>query len=197
MFLLLMSSWMFSFSAPSSPSCITSTSVVSVPPMLHVSCSMLTPSLHTVILNWCPFRIPLHCCALFVLLVFFRWKDALDIIIPSSAGRIFSLSFLFLFFLSLSFHAALLALPSPTALMSPFPFYVFIYCVVYFYTTFQKIFFFLFLIKFLLNFKNISDCLSFFLSPPLLGSCFKQSKIKECNQKVEPQRQWQNYHCKV
>ena len=128
--------------------------------MFHATCSrhpFLTIYLD---LMFVPYPIALLRVPRFVdfwrVLVFFSFcggKDALDIIIPSSAGRNFSP----LFFLSLSFcylptncfppaHGPIHLLPPQCRLFSFFyNLYVF-YRIVYYYITFQRFFFFFFAI---------------------------------------------------
>lgn len=168
----------FSFSTSSLPSYIILTPFISVAP-----CFMLPCTLHPLLSIFGPYdrSTPLHCYTLFVPLnlgfsSFFsllQWKDALDIIIPSSAGEgmffffsiYFSSYFYFYLFLylPLTSHTGSWAHPSPTASRSRF--FSFFTVTYLWYITFVR---FLFFCRF---FNRISKkarifFLSFFSQPP-------------------------------
>ena len=93
----------------------------------HVSCFMLTPFLPIIVWIWCPFHPLLHCYAFFIslnLVLFFSlflwWKDALDIIIPSSAGREISSPPLFRSYPSYLYPSSIYHLPPAGSWTHPF-----------------------------------------------------------------------------
>jgi len=173
MFLLLMSFWMFSFSTSSSPYIISTPFIRS--PMLHASCFMLTPSL---LIHYSDMMsVPPRCISsrssfrwiLVFFVLFLRWKDTLDIIIPSSAGREISslfCSYSSYLYPSISLHYRPLTLsagpwahPSPTTSKSPFLFNGYLFNLSF---VIHYLFKFFFSLVFIIKFQKNSD-FSFFL----------------------------------